>query len=108
MALNEHDGQAKSAFSKGKAPVKRTAYQGRDSEMVKSQAHGLQDGPKPPGPLYDAMKKQSFNQDWRKEYDEAKKQAEAMIEAFKNAKTKQARIEITIEFTRTTDRGISM
>lgn len=108
MALNDYEGNAKSAFSKGKLPVKRTAYKGRDSKMVKEQSHGLQDGPKPPGPLYNAVKQQSFNQNWHKEYQAAKNQSKSMIEAFKNAKTKQARIEIYIEFTCTSKREISM
>ena len=67
--ITKNRGKATAGFKNATQPAQAKATQpARVSTMVKKSAPGLQDGPKPPGHLYAAGKRQEFNTRWREEH----------------------------------------
>lgn len=76
-------GKAKNAFGKATSPQSEfipKRQKDRDSEMVRNSAPRLDEGPKPPGFVYHAVKKRQFNEDWRKEYRQARRHQPKLAE----------------------------
>ncbi len=89
-------GKAMHAFDAARLNSPKTEQgQGRGSEMVKRSQPNLAEGPKPPGDLYHAVKRTSFDQSWR---EEARKAA-------REAKAKPKRV--YEDFARSSNRGMS-
>jgi len=66
-----NQGRAKRAFdisSTGNAKLQHP----EPKKVPESAIHcGLHEGPKPPAPIYDAVKRRAFNQSWREAYRQA-------------------------------------
>jgi len=62
-------GKARSAFSKGSRATPEKTVKSRGSEMVRSSSLSLEDGPRPPSPIYNAIKAKAFNARWEKEWE---------------------------------------
>ena len=68
--IRHNVGRAKRAFRKAITPNQQPKR--RESMMVRRTAPSLADGPKPPGAIGHAMRRQRFNQQWSSEARQAR------------------------------------
>lgn len=99
-------GKAQAAFSADPSPSIQQPSKG--SEMVKATKSGLHEGPKPPGHLYHAAKKQEFNKNWREEYRQSLAEQKSQIEEYKKAKAMGLKVEFRVEVVRVKSQGMSL